>query len=152
MGGIPMSTTVAVGLSFLFSFVTFTNAHVQGISGHRDYTPLKSKAILAGSVFFSAGIRVTALIMFFAPSLGLFDLLRHYQAEMIGFRKQDPTRYGGIEFPSDVYIKGNLSEIQRGSYQYFSLYEDPSYIPPTIFMYTMVNLKTYFVVFWIILF
>ena len=71
---------------------------------------------------------------------------------MIGFRKQDPTRYGGIEFPSDVYIKGNLSEIQRGSYEYFSLYGDPSYIPPTIFMYTMVSLKTYFVVFWIILF
>ena len=71
---------------------------------------------------------------------------------MIGFQKQEPTRYGGIEFPSDAFLNENFSKIQRGRYEYFSLYSDPSYIPPTILMYTMVNLKIYFLVFWIILF
>ena len=68
-------------------------------------------------------------------------------AEMIGFEKQ--SLIGGGQsppFPDDI-----LSEIQRGRYSTFSIPLNAIYVPPSLTMYTKLSLKSYFMLFWIIL-
>ena len=50
-----------------------------GISGHRKYNPCKAQAILATYSLLSCVVRTAAFIFYWAPSLGLFNLLRHLQ-------------------------------------------------------------------------
>ena len=52
---------------------------MKGISGHRKINPMKSKVILILYAFISAIKRSSALILYFSPALGLFNLLRHLQ-------------------------------------------------------------------------
>ena len=80
--GLPVSTFIAITISFLWSLISYTNAHAACLGGHRDYFPFVSKFILLSSVFFATLVRVISITIFFAPSLGLFNLLRHYQGNV----------------------------------------------------------------------
>ena len=44
--GLPVSTFVAITISFLWSLISYTNAHAACLGGHRDYFPFVSKFIL----------------------------------------------------------------------------------------------------------
>ena len=77
--GLQVSSKIAITISFLWSLFSFTNAHIRGLSGHRDYFPFLSKAVLLCSVFCATLVRIISITVFFSPSLGLFNLLRHYQ-------------------------------------------------------------------------
>ena len=52
---------------------------MRGVSKHRKQNPMKAKLILAFYALMSCVVRVTAIIVYFAVPLGLFDLLRHLQ-------------------------------------------------------------------------
>merc|ERR1712223_1784071 len=63
---------------------------------------MKAKLTLALYAFLSCVMRVTAIIVYFAVPLGLFDLLRHLQAEQAPFLftyngtnyyDEDPAQY-----------------------------------------------------------
>ena len=56
-----------------------TRSQTEGISSHRKLNPFKSKMLLASYALLSCIMRVTAVIMYFAPTLGLLNLLRHLQ-------------------------------------------------------------------------
>merc|ERR1711902_240280 len=133
-----------VGFSFLWSLFSFTSAHMGSLSGHRDYFPIKSKIFLFSSVLFASIVRVMSMVLYFAPSLGLFNLLRHYQAEMLGYEMLNPAdKYGNnktVIFPSDTIINETLSQIQRGNYIPLTANSTYLYEPPKIEMYTQISL------------
>ena len=81
--GLQVSSKIAITISFLWSLFSFTNAHIRGLSGHRDYFPFLSKAVLLCSVFCATLVRIISITVFFSPSLGLFNLLRHYQGRYL---------------------------------------------------------------------
>ena len=70
---------VYVCISILISVGSFAWAQSGGIAGRRVYFPLKSKFMIGLSALMACLIRVTAFVLFFSPSLGLWNLLRHYQ-------------------------------------------------------------------------
>ena len=57
----------------------YLRSQIEGVSSHRAHNPIKSKTILAIYALISCAIRVTGVVMFFAPTLGLLNLLRHLQ-------------------------------------------------------------------------
>jgi phosphatidylserine synthase len=77
--GLPVPTKVAVTLSLVWSLCSFTVAHIIGIGGHRDYFPYSSRMILACAVLIASLVRVMTITLYFTPTLGLFNLLRHFQ-------------------------------------------------------------------------
>ena len=57
----------------------YLRSQIEGVSSHRVHNPIKSRSILAIYALISCTLRVTGIIMFFAPTLGLLNLLRHLQ-------------------------------------------------------------------------
>ena len=70
---------IVITISLLISFTTFTLSQIAGVSGSRQYFPLKSKFFIGSSALLASLIRITCFVLYFSPSLGLWNLLRHYQ-------------------------------------------------------------------------
>ena len=65
-------------IATVLSFLSFLNNYVKA---HAKNWPLKSKAIVAFFGFVNLAMRTVAILIFFIPSLGLVNILRHYQSE-----------------------------------------------------------------------
>ena len=70
---------IVVGLSVLLNFVLFSFGQTAGIAGSRVYFPMKSRVIIGLSSICACIKRVSTFIFYLSPSLGLWNLLRHYQ-------------------------------------------------------------------------
>jgi len=152
--GIPAE--IVVFLSVLFSFATFSFAQTAGIAGSRVYFPLKSRLILGLSSICACIKRVFTIIFYLTPSLGLWNILRHYQAEQIGFYKTN-EKFGSSQLKvisnetiQEILIGENtsvtISNIQRGAWN------NTEFEPPTLEdHYTLFKLKHYFFIFWCLL-
>ena len=76
---------VLLVLSTTWSFFSCSLAHSKGLMARRDHFPMESKLIAILNSLVAILKRVTCLINYYAPPLGLFSLLRHLQAEQIQF-------------------------------------------------------------------
>ena len=76
-------TLTLLVLSTIWSFLSNVNSHIQGLSSNRRLFPFTSKIAVAAYSFFSITTRVLAIILFFSPSLGLFNLLQHWKGEQV---------------------------------------------------------------------
>ena len=70
---------VLLSLSITWSFFSCVISHLSGFSAHRVYFPLSSQTMAVVYTFFAIIKRVSCMILYFTPSLGLFSLLRHLQ-------------------------------------------------------------------------
>ena len=70
-------------LSIIWSFVSNILSHIQGLSAKRRRFPITSKIVVAAYSFFSITTRVMTILLFFSPSLGLFNLLQHWKGEQV---------------------------------------------------------------------
>ena len=71
--------------SIILSFYSCIASHWKALTACREYFPFKSRFISGLYCLFGCLTRVTAIIMFFAGPLGLFNLLQHLQGEKIPF-------------------------------------------------------------------
>ena len=67
--------------SIIWSFISNVMSHIDGLSSKRRWFPMISKIVVAAYSFFSITTRIMAIIFFFSPSLGLFNLLQHWKGE-----------------------------------------------------------------------
>ena len=72
---IPAHTFVII--SVLFSIFTFTYSQSGGVAGHRVYFPIKSKITIGFSALMACVTRVTSMVLYFSPVMGLWNLTRH---------------------------------------------------------------------------
>ena len=79
--GISISPNFVVMLNIILNFLSFTSANVNGTRVNSYHYPIMSKIMLAISIFCSCATRIMAMNLFFAPVLGLFDLLMHYKGK-----------------------------------------------------------------------
>ena len=77
--GIPMAPEVVITINILVNIASYTLANMNGIRGHCQHFPLMSKLLLCLCILSSTMARIIAFTMFFAPALGLFNLLYHYK-------------------------------------------------------------------------
>ena len=92
-----IASTVVSFLSFL-SFFT---------SAHASYWPSKSKLVVGVYGTMNLSLRLFAMILYFTPSLGLLNILRHYQAERVPFYN-DNDKYN---FSKDYLYFGNAAPV-----------------------------------------
>ena len=78
----PLSISLLI-TSIVLSAISFTSSHCKVLNVCREHFPLKS--CLAASLYSLCGLitRVVAIILYFTVPLGLFSLLRHWQAEQV---------------------------------------------------------------------
>merc|ERR1712156_398298 len=151
--------------SIIFSLTSFSFAQTCGVSGVRAYFPWSSRLLIGCSALLSLIIRVMSFLLYFTPCLGLMDLLRHFQAEQIGFYKTNkelatPTWIRNQYVPQiitdvteELYINQNksvnISQIQRGRWN--SDGGILEYLPPKVQEYTFFSMREFFIIFWLIL-
>ena len=78
---IDATTVLLLVLSMILSFYSCISSHWKALTACRERFPFMSKLTSGFFCLFGCLTRVTAIIMFFAGPLGLFSLLRHWQAE-----------------------------------------------------------------------
>ena len=104
------------------------------------------KVMILSNIIFGIIMRISSMILYFAPSLGLLNLLHHYQAEMIGFQVLDPFIQSVDNIVSLSNKSISLSNVQRGYFESANYYA-AIYIPPPIELYTKFSLQSYFFIF-----
>ena len=62
----------------LISYI-LSRSQMKGMSIHRKHNTYKSKLILLSFGFLACVMRATSILMFFTPTLGLANVLRHLQ-------------------------------------------------------------------------
>ena len=77
----PMLLQIFGYISIAYSFISCVHSHILVLSADRDYFPFSSKCIAGIQTMIAITKRVMAIILFFTPSLGLFNLLRHWQVK-----------------------------------------------------------------------
>ena len=78
--GIPLSSQVVLGLLLAMNLVSFINVHINGIlDGYSSNNSIAGKITLTLSILCGSLVRVASMTLYFSPTLGLFNLLHHYQ-------------------------------------------------------------------------
>ena len=116
-----IASTVVGFLSFLKLFT----------SAHANDWPVKSKLVLGVYGTMNLALRLLAMILYFTPSLGLMNILRHYQAERLPFA----NGLGKYDFLKDYLYFGSAppvawSDIARMNYTGLHITEGPCLVRP----------------------
>ena len=77
---------ISLWVSILWSIYTCVELHLKEIKTEKGHLPFSSKLIVFVWGFFATVRRVTAIVSFFIPSMGLFNILHHWQAEQVPFQ------------------------------------------------------------------
>ena len=143
-------------LSIIWSIKTLFTLHLTSVKLEKLYFPLMSQISLFAWTVFCMSKRIMVLVMFFTPSLGLFNLLYHWKAELIPFSVSQESRWrdGVLEQSSLLYLHNKTpvlwSHIDRWNYSAeFDGHVSPA--PPDYSLYTGLSLRQYFLLFLAIL-
>ena len=137
---------VLLQVSLGWSLISCVLAHVKGLSARRIHFPFMSKVMAMCYSMFAVTIRVLSFVMYFGPAFGLFSILQHFKAEQMPWHpdlKRNFVVNGSIQFGNSTVL--NWNDIDRWTY------EDNNRIPPSVTLYTGFTLKTYFIIFWMLL-
>ena len=152
--------------SIFLSFYSCISSHWKALTACREHFPFKSQFISALYCLFGCLTRVTAIIVFFAGPLGIFDLLRHLQAEQIPWN----THILDLVNPDGTMVLGNNPSFKWDSVdrwnktgplyledengmlimdQYGNLKPNPNHLvsPPDYTFYVGLRLRFYLLIF-----
>ena len=135
-------------LSSVMSFLSCCTSNLKALISQREYFPLKSKAVAGLYTLFACCVRVLVFIMYFAPTLGLFNLLRHLQAEQTQW---DPNIIKHFVRKNNTIQFGNSTFIPWKNIDRWTNHNGTSQ-PPNYTLYTSYNLLEHFYGFCVILF
>ena len=90
--------------STVLSFFSFLNLFT---SAHASNQPLKSKLTVGVYGTMNLAMRLLAMIFYFTPSLGLLNILRHYQAERLPYF----NNRGKYDFSKDYLYFGSAPPV-----------------------------------------
>lgn len=177
---IKISSNFVLGTFMTMNLTSFIKVHINGIvQEYSSNTKMAGKLMLILSILLGSLIRISSIVLYFSPILGLFQLLHHYQgiyqiqliiktvcqiyiyfffyfpAEMFGFEIFDPSNTGIHHIVPISNKTSSLASLQRGTYSENGQENGVHvyiYEPPAIELYTTFSLATYFLSFWGILF
>ena len=80
--GLTFTSTVIMFILLGINFLSFIKVHYSGIAeGYASHYGLFGKLTILMGIICASVMRVSSCVLYFAPSLGLFDLLHHYQGD-----------------------------------------------------------------------
>ena len=78
--GISLSSKFVLGLLMAMNLASFIKVHVNGIvQGYSCKNKISGKLMLVLSILCGSLVRILSITFYFSPSLGLLNLLHHYQ-------------------------------------------------------------------------
>ena len=141
------STLAVLVISILWSFKTSALTSIKIKADSKNYLPLTPKLLLGTRYLLIFLVRISCLVTYFSPSLGLLGMMNHHHAE---------------RFPLDPKIWKNLNKTDfhylsaiTGQHQTIPVSElfrsnnptDGTPSPPPITIYTYITLKTAYILF-----
>ena len=148
--GIPPE--ISIIMNVIWTAITSWSSYIQGMSCTKDHFPFISKVILGVFVVVSLLISCSVTLIYLAPTLGLFDLLAHYQGENLPYWAASEliVKRGKSLTTEMVYYPGTepfpWSDLTRFDY---SNPDDPQ--SPPLTLYTYFETETYLIGFWVLL-
>merc|ERR1719300_1595071 len=138
-----INPTVFLTLSILWSMKSCISLQIQTIAIKKGYCQFKTKVILACYALFSTFRRILSIVIFFAPSLGLFSILHHWQEEQIPFKIR--MKYPEKTKPTDKIVLYNVTDtIYWGDYDRTNYLDPKNPVPPEYSIYTGLSLSQTF--------
>ena len=125
---------------------------MRSIKTEKQYFPITSKIFCGLWGLFATFRRILEIVVFFIPSMGLFNLLNHIKFEQVTFKIRldyskiisagDKVALYGLKLNETIY----WNELDHWDY---SIPDRPT--PPDYSLYTGVNLQGIFFIFWVIM-
>ena len=82
--GLSLKTAIVVAILLILNLISLIKAHYQGIvDGFGSDYSLYGKFMVIVTIMCASIVRIMSCVLYFTSTLGLFDLLRHYQGEYI---------------------------------------------------------------------
>ena len=151
-------------VSISFSLVSCVNSHLNVLTTERIFFPFVPKCVVGLSTLIAISKRLLSMVLFFAPTLGLFNLLYHWKAEQTKWHpaliQNFVDDHGNIQFGNSpqfpwTYIdrwEKNLNETPEMEQVFTNDIEkmgsegNPNYYlnPPHYSLYTILSLKQTF--------
>ena len=147
--GIQFDPMVILSISAVWSLKTCILLHVKAVRVEKGFFRFKPTIIVFFWAFFGIIRRVGSLVAYFSPSLGLFSLLHHWQAENMPFTARLEMANFANNSNDIMNAKINLynmtEEVSWSSLDRWN-YDDPQHpLPPPYSMYTGLSLQHTFV-------
>ena len=133
-------------LSVLWSFRTCLSLHVNVNKVEKTHLGFTSAIFLIIIAFFASSARILAIISYFTPFFGLFDLLHHHKAEQIPFSLSKEGKYG----PNDTLVLYNSTSVRWGLIDTWDYSDEDNPTPPSYTTYTLLSLAESFMIFWLL--
>ena len=145
--GLSMPISMALSLSVIWSLKSVIWLHVRSIAIDKEYFRFTAQLFVALQGLIVATKRITTIVAFFMPSLGLCNLLHHWKAEQLTFHSRLNREIG----PDDEIRLKDMTERVYWSQLDRWDYTDPSKpLPPDYDIYTGLSLKRTFATFFMI--
>ena len=136
-----------LSLSIFWSLKTAGTEIIKFISLEKKHFPFFSKSIALLYGLFSASTKVLVNVVFFVPSLGLFNILNHWQAEQIPFAVRSSSfQMSFREFNGGMVHLFNATPFPWNSIDRWTIDNKP----PKYTLYTGLSLANYFTLFLVI--
>ena len=149
--GIKVDPNVILAISVSWNLKTCIFIHLKAVSIEKEFFGFKAKGAVLMWAIFAIIRRAASIIAFFTPSLGLFSLLHHWQAENTPFKvrldqARDLKNNSALE-SIKINLYNMTKEVPWSSLDRWN-YEDPAHpTPPPYTIYTGLSLQTIFLSF-----
>merc|ERR1719397_2112638 len=129
-------------VSILLTFISIVTTHLKIIKLSKGgFLPFTAKIVLALKVLLASILRITVFFSYFAPFLGLPNLLAHWKADQIPFVD--------TEFQNMTYDYWSIVDNSTKTVLFTKLH--PGSEPPHYSHYTVLGLGQAYLVFWTVL-
>jgi hypothetical protein len=119
-----------------WSFISNVNSHINGLSSKRKRFPFASKIAAGCYAFFASTSRILTVIIFFTPSLGLFNTLWQLQGEQL---QRHPAIIDQFVTKKSLFFPEDSITIQLNSSPIFKTNRNGGYVSEG-FDYNMKNI------------
>ena len=136
--------TIFVG-STIISFLSFINLFA---TAHANYWNWKSKMAVGVYGILNLATRLLAMLLYFVPSLGMLNILRHYQAERIPFANLNlKTKRRKYDFSNDMLYFGDAEPVRWADITHVNYSNPFDPVPPPYTIYTGLTSRDFFIIF-----
>ena len=141
---------ISLLVSIIWSIYTCVDLHLTEISTEKGHLPNSSKLIVFAWGFFATVRRVTAIVSFFIPSMGLFNILHHWQVEQVPFQPRLSYAKQFNVTDNDKIALFNMSKTVYWNELDNWSYNGTSYTPPHYSNYSGMKLGHMFISFFVL--
>ena len=135
-----MDPKYILALSVGLSLRTCIALHTKAVRTEKIFFPTTTKLFVFSWGLFSTLRRILAIVAFFTPSLGLFNILYHFHAEQLPFRLRIENAKN-ITPDDEIRLYGMTEPVKWSSLDRWNYTNPDQPTPPPYSNYTFLNLK-----------